>query len=283
VQRFASFAAVLALATSATLLSGCPSRPKYPECNNDDDCKEQKQVCVDKQCKECRDNSQCKEGFVCKNNACQPKPQCAETKDCPQGQKCTADGKCIPECAPETAAKDCGEGKKCLAGRCAGPDACNADSDCDGGKACQNGTCAVKSISCKSDDDCPADAACVNSVCQTGATRKVKCPIEPIHFAYDKSNIDAKAKETIAHNVKCLDEMGVKAVKVEGHTDERGTTEYNIALGSRRANAVKKVLQHSARGISVETESFGKERPVDPGHSEEAFAKNRRAEIIPEK
>ena len=76
-QRPASSAAALfVLAVSAALLTGCPSKPKYPECNTDPDCAEQKQVCVEKQCKECRDDKNCKEGFVCKANACVPKAPC---------------------------------------------------------------------------------------------------------------------------------------------------------------------------------------------------------------
>jgi peptidoglycan-associated lipoprotein len=70
-------------------------------------------------------------------------------------------------------------------------------------------------------------------------------------------------------------------VQVEGDCDERGTIEYNLALGERRANATKKYLV--SLGVSadrISTISYGKERPLDPGHDEEAWAKNRRAHTI---
>ena len=274
-------ASVFAFAALAALLTACPSKPKYPECNTDPDCAEQKQVCVDKTCKECRDDAQCKDGFVCKSNACVPKPQCAGPNDCPAGQKCTADGKCAAECTAETAAKDCGDGKKCLAGKCSAPDACNGDADCGDGQGCNNGKCGVKSINCGSDDDCPAGSACVDQVCKSGAARKVKCEIKPVHFAFDQSTLTKAERATLDGDLTCL--KGATKVKVEGHCDERGTTEYNLALGSRRANAVKTWLSKAAKGIAVETESFGSQRPADQGHDEAAWAKNRRAEISVEK
>jgi peptidoglycan-associated lipoprotein len=274
-----SLAAALFLATSAAFLAGCPSKPKYPECKTDPDCAEQKQVCVEGTCKECRDDKQCKEGFVCKGNACVPKPQCAENKDCPAGQKCT-DGKCAAECS---SAADCGDGKKCLAGRCSDADACNADGDCGDGKSCVNGRCGVKQVSCGGDDDCPADSACVDGVCKSGAARRVRCDTKPVHFGYDQATIGKSERAALDGVAQCLQKSGAKKIKVEGHCDERGTTEYNLALGSRRANAVKNYLQKLASGLEIETESYGSDRPVDKGHDEAAWAKNRRAEIVPEK
>ena len=70
-------------------------------------------------------------------------------------------------------------------------------------------------------------------------------------------------------------------VRLEGNTDERGTREYNLALGERRANAVKAYLV--AQGVSpsqIEVVSYGEEKPVDPGHNEAAWAKNRRVQIV---
>jgi peptidoglycan-associated lipoprotein len=70
-------------------------------------------------------------------------------------------------------------------------------------------------------------------------------------------------------------------VAIEGHTDERGSTEYNLALGQKRADAVRKYLSNN--GVAkdrIKTTSYGKERPVDPAHNEEAWAKNRRGEIV---
>jgi len=279
VHRF-SFAA--AISAFALLVQGCPSKPKYPECKTDEDCAEQKQVCVEGFCKECRDDKQCKEGFICRKNACVPKPQCAADKDCPAGQKCK-DEKCVPECTPETAAQECGEGKKCLGGKCAASDACAGDADCPSNQGCVEGTCKVKAISCGGDDDCPADAACVSGVCKTGAARKMKCELHPVHFDFDRHNIRKGDGDILEANAKCVQGQGAKHIVVEGHCDERGTTEYNLALGNRRASSVKNYLGKLLSDVEIETKSYGKEKPLDPAHNEEAWAKNRRGEIVLEK
>ncbi len=103
---------------------------------------------------------------------------------------------------------------------------------------------------------------------------------KPVFFDFDKSQIKPEFKDAIAHNVKEL--LGDKALKVviEGHCDERGSTEYNLALGERRAEAVRKALV--AAGLPVQrlkAVSYGEERPADPGHDETAWSKNRRAVI----
>jgi peptidoglycan-associated lipoprotein len=70
-------------------------------------------------------------------------------------------------------------------------------------------------------------------------------------------------------------------IQIEGHCDERGTIEYNLALGERRANSTKRYLISLGIGDKrISTISYGEEKPLDPGHNEEAWAKNRRAHII---
>ncbi len=102
-------------------------------------------------------------------------------------------------------------------------------------------------------------------------------PLADVHFAFDSASIDAGSKSTIASNAEWLKENSSSDVQLEGHADERGTIEYNQALGARRANAVAEALK--AAGVSekrLSTISFGEELPLDPRHSEEAWAKNRR-------
>lgn len=112
------------------------------------------------------------------------------------------------------------------------------------------------------------------------ATRKA-AELKAIYFDYDQSNLREDQKPALADDAKGLKEyQTTDKVRIEGYCDERGTVEYNLALGERRASAVKKYLIDS--GIDkkrVSTISFGKERPVDPGHDETAWAKNRRAEL----
>jgi peptidoglycan-associated lipoprotein len=100
-------------------------------------------------------------------------------------------------------------------------------------------------------------------------------------FDYDKYDIRSDAREALRGDADFLKKYDMKFL-VEGHCDERGTEEYNMALGDRRATAAKEYL--ISLGISPDrmtTISYGKSRPFDPGHNEEAWAKNRRAHFAP--
>ena len=103
---------------------------------------------------------------------------------------------------------------------------------------------------------------------------------EKIYFDFDKSNLKPLACEVLENKANWLKNNSEFSIRIEGHCDERGTHEYNLALGDRRAYSAKKYLV--ALGISAErisTLSFGEERPADPGHGEEAWTKNRRCEF----
>ncbi|MFO1073053.1 MAG: peptidoglycan-associated lipoprotein Pal [Geminicoccaceae bacterium] len=100
-------------------------------------------------------------------------------------------------------------------------------------------------------------------------------------FGFDSSVLDTKARGTVERQAAWLQQFPAVTVTVEGHTDQRGTAEYNLALGERRANAVKSYM--TELGIDparVLTISYGKERPADPAETEEAFAQNRRAVTV---
>lgn len=103
-----------------------------------------------------------------------------------------------------------------------------------------------------------------------------------VFFGYDRANLDESSKKDIATNVEWLKAHPNTRVQVEGHCDNRGTIEYNIALGERRANAVKAYMV--SLGIAadrINIISYGKERPLDSSDSEVAYAKNRRANFVP--
>ncbi len=105
--------------------------------------------------------------------------------------------------------------------------------------------------------------------------------LESIHFDFDKYNIRPPDREILARHAEWLKNHKNAQVIIEGHCDERGTVEYNLALGERRANAAKKYLVSlGVEADRLKTVSYGKERPIDPRHNEEAWAKNRRAEFI---
>ena len=104
---------------------------------------------------------------------------------------------------------------------------------------------------------------------------------EDIHFEFDKSRLLPEAKEILGRKAEWLGAHPDVSVIIEGHCDERGTNEYNMALGDRRAGSTKSFLVDMgvAQG-RLTTISYGEERPVDPGHNEEAWAKNRRAHFV---
>jgi peptidoglycan-associated lipoprotein len=102
-----------------------------------------------------------------------------------------------------------------------------------------------------------------------------------IHFDFDKYDISREDEAILRENAAWLKKNPKMKIQIEGHCDERGTAEYNLALGERRANMTKKYLL--SLGISsdrISTISYGEERPLDPGHNEEAWGKNRRAHTV---
>lgn len=105
--------------------------------------------------------------------------------------------------------------------------------------------------------------------------------LEDIHFDFDKFDIRSDAREILINNADWLKKHPEVNVLIEGHCDERGTNEYNMALGERRANAAKNYLV--SLGISphrLKIISYGEEMPIDPGHNEIAWSKNRRAHFL---
>ena len=106
-------------------------------------------------------------------------------------------------------------------------------------------------------------------------------PEKMVYFDYDKSVLKPEAKAAIQKNVQYLREKPNARLLVEGHCDERGTNEYNLALGERRAEAVKNyMIDLGINGSRITTKSWGEEKSVEMGHNEAAWSKNRRAEMF---
>ncbi|MCC6173062.1 MAG: peptidoglycan-associated lipoprotein Pal [Gammaproteobacteria bacterium] len=102
-----------------------------------------------------------------------------------------------------------------------------------------------------------------------------------IYFAFDSDAIRAEDQALIAQHAQWIAANPGARVRLEGHTDERGTREYNIGLGERRAQAVRRALAlQGGSDLQVPTVSFGEERPAVAGESEDAFSQNRRVEIV---
>jgi peptidoglycan-associated lipoprotein len=221
-------------------LAGCPSKPKNGECKSSDDCKEQQGY-----------------GKVCVEGRCQ---ECGVDTDCQAGFVCRQN-KCTPrpECAQDS---DCGAGKTCQNERCVVAESrteCDTDAQCGPGRGCEAGRCVAKesaaASACGGDDNA-------------------------VHFAFDRADLDARARSTLETVASCLKSAKATRVIAEGYCDERGTTEYNLHLGERRAESVRKYLVNlGLEPRSVKTISYGKERPVCTEKNEDCWGKNRRGVV----
>jgi peptidoglycan-associated lipoprotein len=106
-------------------------------------------------------------------------------------------------------------------------------------------------------------------------------PLKPVFYALDSDELTPEAQKALDEDATVLKRYSTWTVTIEGHCDERGTAEYNLALGERRAVAARAYLV--SLGISADrlrTVSYGKEFPFDPGHDEAAYSKNRRAHFV---
>lgn len=102
-----------------------------------------------------------------------------------------------------------------------------------------------------------------------------------IYFDFDSAVIKGDGTDIVAAHAKYLSDHADARVRLEGNTDERGSPEYNIGLGMRRAQAVRQaLLLQGASANQITVVSYGAEHPVDPAHNEEAWAKNRRVDIV---
>ncbi|MBW2185992.1 MAG: peptidoglycan-associated lipoprotein Pal [Deltaproteobacteria bacterium] len=128
------------------------------------------------------------------------------------------------------------------------------------------------------------DEAVIVPVVAPIAVPVVATPIlQNVHFAFDQHTLSSQARTILDENTRYLQVNSSATVTISGHCDERGSDEYNLALGERRAFAARDYL--TSMGISsqrINTISYGEEKPLDMAGSEEAWAKNRRAEFTPQ-
>ena len=106
-------------------------------------------------------------------------------------------------------------------------------------------------------------------------------PFQPLFFGLDQSEVSVEGQEVLNANAQILQKYPTWVITIEGHADERGTAEYNLALGERRANSVKNFL--AGQGVAadrISVISYGKERPAVEGSDESAWAQNRRAVTV---
>ncbi len=108
--------------------------------------------------------------------------------------------------------------------------------------------------------------------------------LKDVHFDFDRYTIRPADTQILKQDYAWLKAHPTAHVTIEGNCDERGSIEYNLALGQKRADAAKSFLETlGVQGKTLKTVSYGKEKPIDPGHDEAAWAKNRRAHMAPDK
>ena len=135
----------------------------------------------------------------------------------------------------------------------------------------------------KAEADAAAQAAADKAKAEADAaaqTAKSALDKHSVHFPFDVDTIQADDKDTILAHGKNLEANPSQKVRIEGNADERGSSEYNLALGQRRAKNTKKALVLSgAKATQIQTISYGESKPVATGHDEASWAQNRRADI----
>jgi peptidoglycan-associated lipoprotein len=125
------------------------------------------------------------------------------------------------------------------------------------------------------------ERAAERPVTGAGLPSQTTTGLQRIQFDFDQSALTAEAREILGKNAKYLQEKAGSRIRIEGHCDERGTTEYNLALGERRAKAAFQYLMDLGVDPNrMNVVSYGEEVPLDNGHNEAAWAKNRRAELV---
>jgi peptidoglycan-associated lipoprotein len=237
-----------ACAVAGLSLASCGG-PDYPKCENDDHCKEDKdgndisEYCLFGQCQECAKDSHCKNGKKCMTGRCE--------------LPCESDGQC--------GAGNICDGKKCTKAECTDASAC-------GGAPCENGRCKTAGKD-GADKDANGRTVAVDDgkPCEKSAR---------IGFGYNDSDLPADSRANLDAFAKCMQKNTDWKLMIEGHADERGTTEYNLQLGDARAKSIKKYL--TTLGVEanrLRVVSYGEEKPLESTSNESAWASNRRGEL----
>jgi len=129
--------------------------------------------------------------------------------------------------------------------------------------------------------DTVAEETLPNEIGELNRVVQARGYIQDAFFEYNDSSLSADAQTALTSSANWLKKNSQYNLLIEGHCDERGTEQYNLALGDRRANQAKEYLVTlGVDAVRIRTVSYGEERPFDPGHDESAWAKNRRDHLV---
>ncbi len=194
-------------------------------------------------------------------------------------------GPSYPKCDND---QDCHLHEFCVNGQC---QMCRTNADCPTGQACDSGRCDPIPGFCQGSGDCPHGQQCQNNRCITPvqSTEDIPaptppsedngpCQVSPVYFAFDSDALDTGSRNTLESDAQCINQRGFAHVHLTGYTDPRGTEEYNLALGDRRARSVMKYLTSMGVGSGkLTTSSMGEE--MAQGTDESSWYHDRRVEM----
>jgi peptidoglycan-associated lipoprotein len=186
----------------------------------------------------CENDGDCREAEFCVNNTCQ---QCRDDGDCPDGHGC-ASGRCEPLENYCTRSGDCGVDEECRENRCR-----------------------------------PKEIGGGGSARPEATAGPSECRLQPVYFGFDSSTLTPATREQLVNNSDCVKQKGISGLHVTGYADPRGTEEYNLALGDRRARRVGKYLRSLGVEANINFSSVGEE--MARGHDESTWALDRKAQI----
>jgi peptidoglycan-associated lipoprotein len=235
-------------------LAGCAPDVQYPTCETDEHCKANAdgesivEYCVNQQCQQCRDDSHCEQGETCASGRCE------ESSECP----CDTPLLC--------------ENKKCVEPECV------TDEDCAGDQQCRQNSCVTKQ------EEAVDTGPTISERCQpTQAEPQAIVALGTVAFDFNEAELTVPTREALDQNAECIREVPTLDVVIEGHCDERGTQEYNLALGERRASAVRTYLINlGVPADKIRTRSKGKNEPLCYDATEACYDRNRRVVFIQE-
>lgn len=190
-----------------------------------------------------------------------------------------------PKCEQD---EDCHKGEFCVNNLC---QQCRGDSDCPAGQQCAAGACQAITGYCTSASQCGPGEDCQNNMCvtqtqsdlnsapttDTSATPTSECELSAAYFDFDSDTLADTARDQLSRNASCMKERTLKGVHLTGLTDPRGTEEYNLALGDRRAKSAQQYLKSLGAEADVSYSSMGEE--LASGTDEGSWSRDRRVDF----
>jgi peptidoglycan-associated lipoprotein len=180
---------------------------------------------------------------------------------------------------------DCHKGEFCVNNLC---QQCRGNGDCPAGQQCASGACQAVPGYCTSASQCGPGEDCVNNACVTATQSSLpqnndgpvavgQCELQPVYFDFDSDSLADSARDQLSKNASCTKERAIKGVHLTGLTDPRGTEEYNLALGDRRAKSAQQYLKSLGIESEVTYSSMGEE--LAGGTDEGSWARDRRVDV----